>query len=73
MQQDKLLPAVKRGENVEWKNVLPFEHIHVDEVCRQIARLIPTFSGPDFRSFTMKLANGIARTPEELRNVAASY
>lgn len=78
MAEDKLLSrikgAIQSGSAFRLEDVpMPFEHIHVDDVCAQIKALIPQFERPNFKSFTMKLATGIAKTPEELLNVAASY
>ncbi len=72
--QDKLLPRLARNEITELDaGVLPFEHIPVNVVTELIRLVIPKFDDPDFRSYTMKLAAGVARTKEELLSVATSY
>lgn len=74
MQEDKLLPLLSRGEATKIsKNVLPFEHIHVDNVVERIVDTIKEFDWPAFKSYTMKLSTGTAYTTEELGHVAASY
>ena len=74
MQEDKLLPLLRNAVVAAINpDTLPFEHIHVDEVVAQIKTLIPTFANAHFKPYTLKLANGIARTPQELLDVAASY
>ena len=74
MREDKLLPRLARNETVQLHDkVLPFEHIPVSVVAEMIRLAVAKFDDPDFRSYTMKLATGIARTEQELRDVAASY
>lgn len=74
MAQDKLLPRMARGEVDKLEDgVLPFEHIPVGVVAEMIRLGVQKFDEPAFKSFTMKLAAGIARTPEDLKNVATSY
>ena len=74
MAQDKLLPRLARGDVGKIDDgVLPFEHIPVSVVCEMIRLSIQKFEDSSFNSFTMKLATGIARSPEELLSVATSY
>lgn len=74
MADDKLLPSLKRGEIKSIHDgVLPFEHVPVGVVAEMIRLAIPRFDEPAFKSYTMKLAAGVARTREELESVAASY
>ena len=74
MQEDKLLPRLRRDEiKTLHEDALPFEYIHIDDVVAQIARIIPTFDNRSFKSFTVKMSTGIAKTEKELRHVAASY
>jgi nucleoside-diphosphate-sugar epimerase len=74
MAEDKLLPRLARKEITDLDaGVLPFEHIPVSVVAEMIHLVIPRFDDPDFRSYTMKLAAGVARTKEELLSVATSY
>lgn len=74
MAQDKLLPRLARGEIDKLDDgVLPFEHIPVSVVVEMIRLSIQKFEEPAFKSFTLKLAAGIARTKEELKSVATSY
>jgi nucleoside-diphosphate-sugar epimerase len=72
MAEDKLLPKIRNGASFK-EDVLPFEHIHVDDVCAQIKTAMAQFERPGFKSYTMKLATGVAKTPKELLDVAASY
>ena len=74
MQEDKLLPRLRRGEiKTLDASVLPFEYIHVDDVVREIKQAITLFDQPAFKPLKMKLSTGIAKTREELERVAASY
>ena len=74
MREDKLLPRLKRGDAVElYDDALPFEYIHVDDVVAQIVRMIPTFENQAFKSYTLKMASGVANSEKQLRHVAASY
>ena len=74
MAQDKLLPRVARGD-IETLDeaVLPFESVPVGVVAEMIRLAIPKFDDPAYKSYTMKLATGVARTFGELENVATSY
>ena len=72
MAEDKLIPSVKAGAAIP-DHVLPFEHIQVEVVVQMIRQVIPKFDDAEFKSFTLKLATGVAKTKEQLRDVAASY
>ena len=72
MAVDKLLPKALGGAAIN-PAALPFEYVHVSDVVKHIGFLISEFDRPDFRSYTMKLSSGTAKTKEELLSVAASY
>ena len=71
MAQDKLLPRFARREITLHDNVLPFEYVSVHSVVRHIQEWIN--HDKPLRIATLKLQDGVARTAEELMNVATSY
>lgn len=74
MLEDKLLARIKSGAVKEIPaDALPFEYIRVEDLVVQIKLFIRSLESPESRSFSMKLCNGVAKTPEELADVAASY
>lgn len=73
MAEDKLLPQIRSGNQKPEERHVPFEYIHVDDVVAQVKILMNSFGTQQFKPFALKLANGIARTPEELAHVAATY
>ena len=74
MNEDKVLPRIRRGEVKAVDDAtFPFEHIHVSDVCEQILYAVKRFDEPAFKQYTMKLATGIAHDYEDLVDVATSY
>lgn len=73
MAEDKMIPRLRNGIVPDLRVVLPFEYIHVEELVAQIKILMATFEREEFKPFTVKMATGIAKTYEELVDVATSY
>lgn len=74
MAHDKLLPRIAR-DGIESLNgyPLPFEYVPVSVVAEMIRLAIPKFDDAAFKSYTMKMATGVAHTLEQLKDVATSY